>query len=240
MPYSSVETKGDKAVFEGNIPMKSSSSRQTSRAPRAEKRQQHNLYQQRLFDTSVECFRQAIPADVEKRTAKIVAAANLTASDRVLDVGTGIGVLMPHIQRFGVRYIVGCDLSVAMLSEARKRYPNVHFWCGDIIDIPRELGPFDVVFFNAVFGNMWNQRNALESASAHLTATGRIIISHPMGAAFAEQLRTKDPKMIPHSLPNRKGTAELVRGLPLRIQYFSDEECLYLCIVEHLPTTFSR
>ena len=235
-----MQTKGDKVVFEGDIPMKSSSSRQTPGAPRAEKRQQHNLYQQRLFDTSVECFRQAIPADVEKRTAKIVAAANLTASDRVLDVGTGIGVLIPHIQRFGVRYIVGCDLSVAMLSEAQKRHPNVHFWCGDIIDIPRELGPFDVVFFNAVFGNMWNQRNALESASAHLTATGRIIISHPMGAAFAQQLRTKDPKMIPHSLPSRKGTAELVRGLPLKIQYFSDKECLYLCIVEHLPTTFPR
>ncbi len=91
--------------------------------PCADNRQQHNLYQQRVFDTSVECFRQAIPADVEKRTEKIIAAANLMAGHRVLDVGTGIGVLIPHIQRFGVRYIVGCDLSAAMLSEAQKRYP---------------------------------------------------------------------------------------------------------------------
>ncbi len=206
----------------------------------ADNRQQHNLYQQRIFDTSVECFRQAIPTDVEKRTEQIVAAANLTASDRVLDVGTGIGVLIPHIQRFGVRYIVGCDLSAAMLSEVQKRYPNVRLWCGDVVDTPRELGPFDVVFFNAVFGNMWNQRNALQSASAHLTPVGRIIISHPMGAAFAEQLRANDPKMIPHSLPSKKVTAELIRGLPLKVQCFSDEEHLYLCIVEHIPIISSR
>jgi 2-polyprenyl-3-methyl-5-hydroxy-6-metoxy-1,4-benzoquinol methylase len=200
-------------------------------------RQQHNLYQQRIFNTSVDCFRQVIPADVENRTEQIVAAAELTAGDRVLDVGTGIGVLIPHIQRFGVRYIVGCDLSAAMLSEAEKRYPNVRFWCGDVIDISRDLGPFDVVFFNAVFGNMWNQRHALESTSALLTPTGRIIISHPMGAAFAEQLRAKDPKMIPHSLPGKKRTAELIQGLPLKMQYFCDEECLYLCVVEHVPTS---
>ncbi len=108
--------------------------------PCADDRQRHNRYQQRIFDTSVECFRQAIPADVEKRTEQIVAAANLGAGDRVLDVGTGIGVLIPYIQRCGVGRIVGCDLSAAMLSEAQERYPNVRFWCGDVVDIPREMG----------------------------------------------------------------------------------------------------
>lgn len=208
--------------------------------PCADDRRQHNRYQERVFDTSVECFRQAIPADVEKRTEQIVAAADLKAGDRVLDVGTGVGVLIPYIQRSGVGDIVGCDLSAAMLSEAQKRYPNVHFWCGDVIDIPREMGSFDVVFFNAVFGNMWNQRHTLLSASARLTPTGRIVISHPMGAAFAEQLRARDPKMVLHSLPGKKRTAELIHGLPLKIQYFSDQELLYLCILENVPVASSR
>ena len=203
----------------------------------ADDRQQHNRYQQRVFDTSVECFRQAIPADVEERTEQIVAAANLKAGDRVLDVETGIGVLIPYIQRCGVRFIVGCDLSAAMLSEAQKRYLKVRFWRGDVVDLPREMGPFDVVFFNAVFGNMWNQRHALLSSAAHLTATGRIIVSHPMGATFAEQLRANDPKMVLHPLPSEKRTAELIRGLPLRLQCFSDQELLYLCILEHVPVT---
>jgi len=61
-----------------------------------------------------------------------------------------------------------------------------------------------------------------------------------MGAAFAEQLRARDPKMVLHPLPGEKGTAELIRGLPLKLRYFSDQELLYLCILEHVPVTPSR
>lgn len=195
-------------------------------------RRQHNRYQRQVFDESVEFFRRPIPADVQRRTAQIVAAARLEKSDRVLDVGTGIGVLVPHIQRFGVRDIIGCDLSEAMLAEARKRYPEVKFWRGDVVDMPPELGPFDAIFFNAVFGNMWNQRDALKVSAGRLTRSGRIVISHPMGAAFAEELAAKNPGMILHTLPDENRIAELIRDLPLAVQAFRDEEDLYLCVLE--------
>lgn len=194
-------------------------------------RRGHNLYQRRVFDKNVDSFRQPIPADVERRTEEIVAAAKLKATDRVLDVGTGTGVLIPHIQCLGVTDIIGCDLSEPMLAEARKRYPGVKFWRGDVIDIPAALGPFDVIFFNAVFGNMWNQREALKVSAGHLTRFGRIIISHPMGAAFAAELAARDPKMIPHTLPSENRIAELIRDLPLGVQAFRDEEDLYLCVL---------
>lgn len=194
-------------------------------------RREHNRYQRRIFDSKVECFRQPIPADVEGRTAQIVAAARLEASDRVLDVGTGIGVLIPHIRRIGVRDIVGCDLSEPMLAEARKRYPEVDFWRGDVIDIPESLGPFDAIFFNAVFANMWSQRDALKISAGHLARRGRIIISHPMGAAFAGKLAAEDPRMIPHTLPGEGRIAELIHDLPLNVEAFRDEQDLYLCVL---------
>lgn len=199
-----------------------------------DERQRHNRYQRRIFKTSVEFFRQPIPEDVQRRTEHIVATARLSPNDRVLDVGTGIGVLIPYIERYGVRYIVGCDLSPEMLAEARKCYPHVLFWCGDVIDLPRELGPFDVVFFNAVFGNVWNQRDTLQTTSTHLTPAARIIISHPMGASFTVQLRREDPQLVPHPLPKEKLLAELIESLPLRVQHFQDEERLYLCVLQHL------
>ncbi len=207
--------------------------------PSPDKRRQHNLYQRQVFDENVEFFRQPIPADVQERTEQIVAAANLKPNDRVLDVGTGIGVLIPHIQHFGVRDIIGCDLSEPMLAEARKRYPGVSFWRGDVIDIPSALGPFDAIFFNAVFGNMWNQQDTLRISEEHLNENGRIIISHPMGSTFAKELAAQDPKMIPHTLPGEKRMAELIRDLPLKVQAFRDEKHLYLCVLEHIPGTSS-
>ena len=198
----------------------------------ADQRRQHNLYQRRVFDDSVESFRKPIPVEVQRRTEQIVAAAKLEATDRVLDVGTGIGVLIPHIQRFGVLEIIGCDLSESMLAEARIRYSEVKFWRGDVVDIPPAFGPFDAIFFNAVFGNMWNQRDTLRISAGHLTRRGRIIISHPMGAAFAQELAAKDPKMIPHALPGEERIAELIRDLPLRVRALRDEKHLYLCVLE--------
>ena len=202
----------------------------------SDKRQKHNIYQQRVFNTNVDFFRRSIPEDIERRTERIVALAKLRPSDRVLDVGTGIGVLIPHIQRYGVRYIVGCDLSPEMLAEAKKRYPDILFWCGDVIEIPSQLGPFDAVFFNAMFGNVCNQRDTLKTTSTHLAPAGRMIISHPMGASFTDQLRREDPQLVPHSLPSQNKLAKLTKGLPLKVRHFQDEEQLYLCLIQQVAS----
>lgn len=204
-----------------------------------ENRRQHNLYQRQVFDKNVEFFRQPIPEDVQRRTQQIVAAAKLKAGDRVLDVGTGTGVLIPHIRRFGVTDLIGCDLSEPMLAEARKRYPEVQVWCGDVIDFPSQLGPFDAIFFNAVFGNMWDQRETLSVSAELLAEGGRIIISHPMGAAFAEKLAAEDPKMVPHPLPGKERLADLIRELPLTVETFRDEKDLYLCVLAQRPGSAS-
>lgn len=201
----------------------------------ADRRQRHNAYQEQTFEKHVAFFSEPIPDDIEQRTACIVAAAKLARADRVLDVGTGTGVLIPHIQRFAVRDIVGCDLSVAMLTEAQKRYPDVRYWHGDVIELPESLGPFDVVFFNGMFGNVWDQRETLQTISTHLTQGGRVLISHPLGAAFVEELRKSDPRMVPHSLPRKERLTSLIEDLPLELRQLQDEEQLYLCVLGYTP-----
>lgn len=196
-------------------------------------RGRHNAYQRRVFRESLECFLQPVPPEVEGRTQEIVAAAGLSPRDRVLDVGAGTGVLIPHIRRYGVRRIVACDLSPVMLAQLERAYPRVRIWCGDVVDLPVALGPFDAVFFNAMFGNVWDQRLTLEAAVARLSARGRVIISHPMGAGFVEALRRRDPRMVPHPLPDAGRLTALIQGLPLVRRRFEDAPSLYLCVLEH-------
>jgi riboflavin kinase len=195
-------------------------------------RRRHNIHQKQTFEKHVARFREPIPEDVEQRTAYIVEAARLTPDDRVLDVGTGIGVLIPHIRHYGVHNILGCDLSEAMLAEAKELHPDIQFWHGDVIDLPEDLGPFDVVFFNGMFGNVWSQRDALQKTSGQLTRTGRIVISHPMGASFVEEMNRTNPRLVPHPLPREKQLAGLTRALPLEIERLQDDEQLYLCVLK--------
>lgn len=192
---------------------------------------QHNAYQERVFTSAVDFFRQPIPADIQQRTDQIVAVAQLQPSDRVLDVGTGTGALIPHIQRYGIKSITACDLCPIMLAEAQQAYPEVHFWCGDVVNLPASLGSFEVVFFNAMFGNVWDQKETLQLTAGRLTAAGRLIISHPMGATFVQELHRSDPNMVPHALPNRTETLPLIEGSSLSLVLFQDEPDLYISVL---------
>ena len=190
-------------------------------------RQAHNRYQQVLFRGEVDRFREPAPREVVPRLRRIVELAKLEPSDRVLDVGTGTGVLIPHIKRYGVRKIVGCDLSSMMLEEAKQQHADVSFWCGDVVDIPDTYGSFDAVFLNAMFGNVWDQSETLRKVDALLTEDGRVCISHPLGSRFVADLHQEDPRRTPHLLPDRHRLSKLTAPLELKTLYFEDSIELY-------------
>ena len=172
--------------------------------------------QREYFDERADFFAQPIPDSVLQQTRKIVASANLGPESTVLDVATGAGALLGHFLEFGVQpqNIVGVDLSNEMLSIARSRFPNIHFHQGDIAnlrhplpkDFPSHIELFDAVFFNACFGNMFDQQESLAAAAHLLSEKGQIVISHPLGYAFVDSLHRNEPHIVPHRLP---GDAEL-------------------------------
>ena len=194
--------------------------------------------QKRYFDERVEVFCRPIPESIELKTDKIVKLAGVGSDSKVLDVGCGVGVLMKHFIENGVKpkNIVGCDLSEVMISQARQNYPGVYFWQGDIVDLedplpdsfPNHLDKFDFVFFNACFGNMFDQKQTLIAAFKHLKTGANVILSHPLGSRFVEALKVSDPEIVPHSLPDRN-TLHTWRkeGLHFEIRDFETSKDFY-------------
>ena len=84
------------------------------------------------------------------------------------------------------------DVSPQMLQKSRERFgqppvlgntPAVRYWCGDCCALPTYQGSADAVFINAVFGNMLDEKAALQKASFLLKDGGHVVISHPLGSA---------------------------------------------------------
>ena len=199
---------------------------------RSADRRTHNLYQQQLFARESDGFCEPVPGEIHERLRRIVAGAGLTRGERVLDVGTGAGVLIPHIRRHGIEDVVGCDLSEEMLANARKRHKGVTFWRGDVVDLPEDLGRFDAVFLNAMFGNVWDQRETLSRVTERLRTGGRICISHPLGSGFVAGLNRSDARRTPHLLPDEGSLPVLLKGLPLEVIDYRDEEEFYLLVLK--------
>lgn len=197
----------------------------------------HIQYQQEYFDSNCEFFRQPIPADIEERTRAIVKAADLNDTSRVLDVGTGMGVLIKHFLECAVAEsnVTGVDLSECMLGEAKRRYPRAHFWQGDISEFKSEDRLFDAVFFNACFGNIFDQERALAVAANVLNSGGRTVISHPLGNTFVKQLREQDPSLVLTLMPDRNQLIQWCNKLPCALSIYRDEPDLYLAVLVRQP-----
>jgi len=209
--------------------------------------------QRQYFDQRVDIFRAPVPEAIQDRTRKIVESAGLSANSRVLDVGTGAGVLIAHFIEFGVEpgNIVGLDLSQEMLRVAKSRFPEVFFYQSDIAELRlplpdefpanlsgggRENGTdlikcFDVVFFNACFGNMWNQQEALMAAVHLLNGNGQIVISHPLGARFVDSLHRNEPHIVPHQLPDEEQLGALCLESKLTVVSADIRDDFYLVLL---------
>lgn len=73
----------------------------------------------------------------------LVAAADVTAGDHVLDVACGTGIVArTAAERTG--HVVGLDLNVAMLTVARRVRPDLDWRQGDAAALPFPDGSFDV------------------------------------------------------------------------------------------------
>ena len=103
----------------------------------------------------------------------------------VLDVGTGTGVLVPHLLRAvgPAGRIVAVDVSPAMLEVARgKGFPSrVSFLQADVQHLPLPDADFDRVICNAALPHFEDRAHSIREMVRVLRPGGTLAISHPIG-----------------------------------------------------------
>jgi ubiquinone/menaquinone biosynthesis C-methylase UbiE len=187
--------------------------------------------QRRRFNELVDVFDTPQPPEVMARLEEIVAAACLSPGEVVLDVGTGVGVLIPLIENYHPSAVLACDLAERMLERVTRRHPAARTYRADIALLALPSESVDVIFMNAMYGNIADKPSACRNAARMLRARGRLVVSHPEGRAFVDQLRDATDLFV-ESLPTRGEFETILGPLGLNVTGYRDEPKLYLMVAE--------
>lgn len=185
--------------------------------------------QRGYFNRLADVFDVPQPAAVLDRLRQIVAAAEIRPGEAVLDAGAGTGVLIPLIETSRPSSLIACDLSEQMLARLHKNHPGVMVLQADIVQLSLRDACVDVIFMNAMYGNIADKRAACAHAARVLRRGGRLVISHPEGKSFVEQLRATSGLFL-EPLPAKEEFQFLAGPLGLETITYRDEPKLYLLV----------
>jgi ubiquinone/menaquinone biosynthesis C-methylase UbiE len=110
-----------------------------------------------------------------------------------------------------------------------QKHSHVRAIQADIVSAPLRAASVDVMFLNAMFGNIADKPIACREAARMLRPGGRLIVSHPEGREFVARLRTTTDLFV-EPLPKREEFELLASRLGLQVTAYRDESKLYLLV----------
>lgn len=159
---------------------------------------------------------------------------------RVLDAGCGTGAFCKLMEERGAEYILGVDISPAMIKIARSSTTKAELLCNDLDKITLAPASFDLVVSSLVLGHVDAFERTLSHLLLALGPTGTIIITD-----FHPALTLKGAKRTFHD-PSSGKTFEIPHHLHLLSEYLRilDHHGLFLKKLEEpvwngLPVIFA-
>jgi trans-aconitate methyltransferase len=124
------------------------------------------VWKSELYDSKL-----SIVSDYGKDVVGLLAPKK---GERILDLGCGTGDLAVEINKSGAS-VTGMDLSIAMIDQANKKYPDIKFITGDAADFAFDE-PFDAVFSNAALHWVKQADKVIACVWNSLHAGGRFVV----------------------------------------------------------------
>lgn len=130
---------------------------------------------------------------------RILTASDMAKNDSVLDIGTGTGVLLPHVARaVGAEgSICAVDFSPMMLQQAHQKYASLPTRTSFVLaDVEHDgiNGKFNRIMMYCVYPHIQSPVDTLRRLyHDNLACQGTITIAHPVGRHFINNMHSHCP-----------------------------------------------
>ncbi len=175
---------------------------------------------------------------------KLVSTFGLRFGQRVLDLGTGTGVLIPLLVKAvgpsgSVTAIDYAERMVQICKAKYSHFKNVKVILQDVEepDLPQEY--FDVITCFGIFPHLENKEKALHNMNYVLKIGGKLIIAHALSSDELKEHHKRASPVAEDRLPEETVMKRLLKQAGFSKIHMTDKPGLYLCLATK-NTTFNK
>ncbi|CEK33551.1 methlytransferase [[Clostridium] sordellii] len=175
----------------------------------------------------------------EEKINLLLSKLDIKSNERILDVGTGTGVIIPFIKALNKGgYIKGVDISTGMLNIAKEKYKNLENIEFEIKDVEEEeiYEKYDKIILYSMFPHLENKTKTVKTLiNKNLNKNGKLIIAHSNSREFLNNMHKEKDKSVSKArlipVNNQKKIFEK-NGLKV-LEAFENDQIYYLVLVKN-------
>lgn len=179
------------------------------------------------------------PPDTRARIAPLVAELGIRPGARLLDIGTGTGILLPYLlESIGPNgRLFAFDLSFPMVREAqcKPEAARVGLFQADALRLPVRKASLDQIVCFACFPHLPDPKAALTEMARVLVPGGRLAIAHLLGRAELARHHGGCSEVAEDRLPPADRMEALVESAGFTRPRITNRPGRYLALAERVP-----
>ena len=193
-----------------------------------------NPKKKKFFNEKAEIWDEITVHNLEK-VQYITEMLGIHGDDRILDVGTGTGIMIPFYERYLVNgRVVAVDYSEKMIEVARSKYPEkehpkISYIVSDVYDLKYD-SDFDIVVCYSCFPHLVDQTLALKILSKALKKGGRLVIAHSDSAKTINGVHMNSGEVRNDCLPSMELLKQMMKTSGLEVTFERNDENYFICI----------
>ncbi|MFR9070478.1 methyltransferase domain-containing protein [Paeniclostridium hominis] len=193
------------------------------------------MNQRDFFDNIAKEWDNIIEVNEEKINT-LLSKLDIKENERVLDVGTGTGVLIPFIKKLNKNgYIRGVDFSNGMLEVARKKYKHIQNLDFEIIDVENEVikEKYNKIILYSMFPHIENKTKTIKTlVKNNLSENGKLMIAHSNSREFLNNMHKEKNEAVSEArLIPIDNQVKLFEDIGLNVvEAFENDQMYYLVL----------